>query len=123
MFSTAESSICGFTAMKTMSECSTTNPVHRSKRNVKDCTGTKIKSISVQKQLNSMYYIELHVLTYLRSSSGSQLLFKHIEVLYSCNPYKPFLFDVWAPRAFHVSRFLFEGADMYSCDGFSIPAN
>jgi len=31
MFSTAASSICGFTAMKTMSECSTTNPVHRKK--------------------------------------------------------------------------------------------
>jgi hypothetical protein len=37
---------------------------------------TRIKSISVQTQLNSIYYIVLHVSTYLRSSSGSQLVFK-----------------------------------------------
>jgi hypothetical protein len=34
----------------------------------------KIQSISVQTQHNSIYYIELHVSTYLRSSSGSQLV-------------------------------------------------
>jgi hypothetical protein len=39
----------------------------------------KIKSVSVQTQLNSIYYIELHVSTYLRSSSGSQLVLKHAE--------------------------------------------
>ena len=36
----------------------------------------KIKPISVQTQINSIYYIELHVSTYLRSSSGSQLVIK-----------------------------------------------
>ena len=36
----------------------------------------KIKSVSVQTQLNSIYYIKLHVSTYLRSSSGSQLVFE-----------------------------------------------
>jgi hypothetical protein len=39
-------------------------------------TAQKIKSISVKTQLNSIYYIELHVSTYLRLSSGSQLVFK-----------------------------------------------
>ena len=36
----------------------------------------KIKSISVQTQLNYIYYRELHVPTYLRSSWSSQLVFK-----------------------------------------------
>jgi hypothetical protein len=36
--------------------------------------GIKIQSISVQTQLDSIYYIELHVSTYLRSSSGSQFI-------------------------------------------------
>jgi hypothetical protein len=36
----------------------------------------KIKSISVQTQLSSIYYIKLHVSTYVRSLSGSQLVFR-----------------------------------------------
>jgi hypothetical protein len=36
----------------------------------------KIKSISVQTQLNSIYYTELHVSIYLRPSSNSKLVFK-----------------------------------------------
>ena len=36
----------------------------------------KIKSISVQTQLNFIYYTELLVLTYVTSTSGSQLAFK-----------------------------------------------
>jgi hypothetical protein len=39
----------------------------------------KIKSLSAQTQLNSIYYTELHVSTYLRSSSCSQLVLKHTE--------------------------------------------
>jgi hypothetical protein len=39
----------------------------------------KIKSVSVQTQLNSIYYIELHDSTYLRSSSGTHLVLKHTE--------------------------------------------
>jgi hypothetical protein len=35
----------------------------------------------MQTQINFIVYIELHILTYLRSSSGSQLVFKHIKVL------------------------------------------
>jgi hypothetical protein len=38
----------------------------------------KIKSVFVQTQLNSTYYVELHVSTYLKSSSDSESL-KHIE--------------------------------------------
>jgi hypothetical protein len=37
---------------------------------------TKIMPISVEPQLNSIYFIELHVSTYFRSSSGSQFFFK-----------------------------------------------
>lgn len=36
----------------------------------------KIKQTPVQTELNSIYYRELHVSTYLRPSSGSQLVFK-----------------------------------------------
>jgi len=36
----------------------------------------EIKSLSVQTQLGSIYYTELHVSTYLRLSSRSQLVFK-----------------------------------------------
>jgi hypothetical protein len=44
--------------------------------NPKTYISTKIKSISLQIQLNFISYIELHVSTYLRTSSGSQLVFK-----------------------------------------------
>jgi len=37
---------------------------------------TEIKSVPVQTQLNSINVIELHVLTYLISSSGWHLVFK-----------------------------------------------
>jgi len=37
--------------------------------------GTKFESIFVQTQLNSIYYIELHVSAYFRSPSVSQLVF------------------------------------------------
>jgi len=37
---------------------------------------TKMKSISVQTQPNSICYVELHVSTYIWSSSASQLVFK-----------------------------------------------
>jgi hypothetical protein len=37
---------------------------------------TKVRSISVQTQLNSICYIKLHVSTYFRSSSDSQLVLK-----------------------------------------------
>ena len=40
---------------------------------------TKIKSVPVQTQPNSIYYIEPQDSTYLRSSSGSQLVYKHIK--------------------------------------------
>jgi hypothetical protein len=46
------------------------------KLNTSGVINTEIKSISVQTQLNSIYYTELHVSTYFRSSSGSQLVFK-----------------------------------------------
>ena len=36
----------------------------------------EIKSKSLQTQLNSIYYTELQVSTYFRSSSGSQFVFK-----------------------------------------------
>jgi hypothetical protein len=36
----------------------------------------KIKTVSVQTQLNSIYFIEVHISTYLRSSLASQLVFK-----------------------------------------------
>jgi hypothetical protein len=39
----------------------------------------KIKLVSVQTQLKSVYYIELHVSIYLRSCSGSQLVLKHTK--------------------------------------------
>ena len=38
--------------------------------------GTKIRPISVQVIVNYIYYVELHVSTYLRSSSGPPLVFK-----------------------------------------------
>jgi len=37
--------------------------------------GIKFESLSVQTQLNYIYYIELHVLAYFRSPSASQLVF------------------------------------------------
>jgi hypothetical protein len=36
----------------------------------------KIKSVSFQTQISSIYYTELHVSTYLMSSLRSQLVFK-----------------------------------------------
>jgi hypothetical protein len=39
----------------------------------------KIKSVFVQTKLNAIYDTELHVSTYLRSSTCSQLGFKHIK--------------------------------------------
>ena len=35
-----------------------------------------IKSISFQTQLNAIYYLELHVSTYRKPSSGLQMVFK-----------------------------------------------
>jgi hypothetical protein len=43
---------------------------------VKPQLKVEIKLKSVQTQLNSIYYTELHVLTYFRSFSGSQFVFK-----------------------------------------------
>jgi hypothetical protein len=46
----------------------------------------------------------------------------YLKIIFPKNhSYQPFLFDVWAPRAFQEPKFLSEGADMYSCDGFIIP--
>jgi hypothetical protein len=49
--------------------------VHWSSCKVPDIS-TKIRAVRVQTQLDSVYYIELHVSTYLRSSSGSQVVIK-----------------------------------------------
>jgi hypothetical protein len=48
-----------------------------------------IKSVSVRTQLNYIYYTELHVSTYLRLSSGSQLVFK----------------TYWGRSLYHVSNY------------------
>jgi len=48
MFSIAELSICGFTAMKIMSECSTTKPVHRKNYISKNSKGTLSSTASKQ---------------------------------------------------------------------------
>jgi len=37
---------------------------------------TNIKLMSVTTHLNSIYYTELHVSTYVRSTSGSQFVYK-----------------------------------------------
>jgi hypothetical protein len=39
----------------------------------------KIKSVSFVTQINSIYYLERHVSTFLRSYSGLQLVFKNTE--------------------------------------------
>jgi hypothetical protein len=41
---------------------------------------TEIKSKSLQTQLNSIYYTELDVSTYFRSSSGSQFAGRNINI-------------------------------------------
>ena len=76
MLSTAESNICGFTAMKTMSECSTTNPVHRGEKKCQGLYRYSIQDIFIINQsqgqsisvLNSFLCCLIksisHVLTY-----------------------------------------------------------
>jgi hypothetical protein len=46
------------------------------KKYVKEDNIQKIKPVSDQTQLKSIYFIELHVSTYFRPSSGSELVFK-----------------------------------------------
>jgi hypothetical protein len=46
------------------------------------CFSATIKSVSVQTQLHSIYYIEPHVSAYLRPSSGSQLVSKTYQGRY-----------------------------------------
>jgi hypothetical protein len=50
----------------------------------------KIKSLSVQTQVDSIYYVELHFSTYLRSSRGSKVVFK-TYIYFFCMARQPYM--------------------------------
>jgi len=62
----------------------------------------KIKSVSVQTPLKTVYYIELHVSIYIRSSSGSRLVFNPLNA--ELNPIFHLLALLGAHHIFYVSR-------------------